>query len=160
MKKLLALVVASMILAACKTTTPTTTGAKAPASPQDNQTAGGVSGGKTDSAPLNSVYFDLDKSDVQSRFKDDVKRQAEWLEAHKKDVVTLEGNTDERGSNEYNIALGNRRAKAVHRMLVAMGIPGERIKDTSFGKEKPKATCHDESCWQQNRRVDFAHSQE
>jgi peptidoglycan-associated lipoprotein len=72
--------------------------------------------------------------------------------------VVLQGNCDERGSREYNLALGQRRADAVKQRMVLLGVPQTRIETVSFGKEKPRATCHDESCWSQNRRVDFVHA--
>lgn len=104
-----------------------------------------------------SVYFDFDKSAVKPEYQNTVEQQIEWMKAHKTDTVTVEGNADERGSNEYNLALGSRRADAVHKAMVMMGISSDRINDVSFGEEKPRAACHEEKCWQENRRVDFSH---
>lgn len=104
-----------------------------------------------------SVYFDFDKSAVKPEYQNTVEQQIEWMKAHKNDSVTVEGNADERGSNEYNLALGSRRASAVHKAMVMLGISSDRINDVSFGEEKPRAACHDEKCWQENRRADFVH---
>ncbi len=166
MKKHLTFIALSMALAACSSTPKTSADASAaPASSAQASaatqavTAAKDNTGNPGAMVLNSVYFDTDRSDIKAQFRDAVKQQAEYLKAHKNDVVAVEGNTDERGSDEYNLALGHRRATAVHRMLVVMGIPEKRIKDVSFGKEKPQATCHEEKCWEQNRRVDFVHKQ-
>ncbi len=165
-KQQLTFIVLSMLLAACSTTPKSSATSAVPA--QTSQASAATPAGTASkqvaamdstSQALESIYFDTDRSDVTSQFKDAVKRQADWMMAHKGDIVTVQGNTDERGSNEYNLGLGHRRATAAHRMLAAMGIPAKRIKDVSFGKEKPKASCHEEKCWEQNRRVDFAHSQ-
>ena len=105
-----------------------------------------------------SVYFDFDKSNIKPQYNDVLQHHAEWMKNHENDQVTLEGNADERGSSEYNMALGSRRATSVHRALVMLGISEQRIKDVSNGEEKPKASCHAEKCWHENRRVDFVHS--
>lgn len=110
-----------------------------------------------DALQKQSVYFDFDKSTVKADYRDIARHEAEWMHAHANDTLTVEGNTDERGSPEYNLALGSRRAKAVHGALVALGVPSARIKDVSYGEQKPRATCNEEKCWQENRRVDFAH---
>lgn len=104
-----------------------------------------------------SVYFDFDKSLIKPEYQDTVQQQVEWMKSHKNDVVTLEGNADERGSNEYNLALGMRRATTVEKVLELAGIPSSRIKDVSYGEEKPRLICHEEKCWHENRRVDFDH---
>jgi len=102
-----------------------------------------------------SIYFDFDKSIVKSEFQDAISQEADVLNANKGATVTLEGNCDERGSSEYNIGLGSRRAEAVKRQLQSAGIAASRIKTVSLGESQPRATCHDESCWKENRRVDF-----
>ena len=104
-----------------------------------------------------SIYFDFDKYEVKPAFHDALRREAEWMLAHNNDKVTLEGNTDDRGSTEYNLALGSKRAHAVHQTLATLGVPSARIKDVSLGEEKPRAKCEEEKCWQENRRVDFVH---
>lgn len=102
-----------------------------------------------------SVYFDFQKSVVPAEYDADIQKQSEYIKSHKADAVTLEGNCDERGSSEYNLGLGQRRAEAVKHMLVAAGVPEGQVKAASQGKEKPKLQCHEEKCWKENRRVDF-----
>ncbi len=107
--------------------------------------------------PTDSVYFDFDKSFIVPKFDDVITSHADYLRANPDLNVEIQGNCDERGSREYNIGLGNRRALAVKAALEILGIEGGRITITSFGSEKPVAMGHDESSWQQNRRADFAY---
>lgn len=107
-----------------------------------------------------SVYFDLNEFTIKHEFHEPIQRQADLMKAHKNTFVTLEGNADERGSSEYNLALGDRRANAVRKSLVMMGIPASRIKTVSLGEERPRLTCHEEQCWKENRRVDFMGKQD
>jgi peptidoglycan-associated lipoprotein len=107
--------------------------------------------------PTDSVYFDFDKSFIVPKFDDVITSHAEYLRANPDLNVEIQGNCDERGSREYNIGLGNRRALAVKAALEILGVAGGRITITSFGSEKPVAMGHDESSWQQNRRADFAY---
>ncbi len=104
-----------------------------------------------------SVYFDLDKSDIKPEYRSVILKQAEFIKAHKNDVVTVQGNTDERGSSEYNLALGERRANAARKSLELLNVPAAQIKTASFGLEKPRLLCHEEKCWKENRRDDFVH---
>lgn len=104
-----------------------------------------------------SIYFEFDKSIVTKKFHEALKKQADFMKANKNDSVTLEGNCDERGSAEYNLALGQRRAEAVRHQLQLLGVSKDRINTVSRGEEKPRLTCHEEKCWQENRRVDFIH---
>ena len=107
--------------------------------------------------PTDSVYFDFDKSFIVPKFDDVITSHAEYLRANPDLNVEIQGNCDERGSREYNIGLGNRRALAVKAALEILGVAGGRITITSFGSEKPVGMGHDESSWQQNRRADFAY---
>jgi peptidoglycan-associated lipoprotein len=102
-----------------------------------------------------SVYFDFDRFAIKSDQSAAVSEHAKLAIAFSNDQVTLQGNCDERGSREYNLALGQRRADAVKQSMVLLGVPQDRIETISFGKEKPRALCHEESCWGQNRRADF-----
>ncbi len=102
-----------------------------------------------------SVYFDYNEFTVKSEFKSVIEEQAENIKNHKNAAVVLEGNADERGSAAYNLALGEKRSTSVKKLLVTLGIPASQIKVVSFGKSKPKMDCHEEKCWQENRRVDF-----
>lgn len=104
-----------------------------------------------------SIYFDFDNYVVKPEYRNVIQQQAAFIRAHKNDQVTVEGNADERGSPEYNLALGDKRANAVRKNLELLGIPGDQIKTASFGEEKPRLSCHTEKCWQENRRADFVH---
>jgi peptidoglycan-associated lipoprotein len=112
---------------------------------------------RQEAADLNakSVFFDFDDYSIKPTYDELLHRQADFLKASTTDHLTVQGNTDERGGSEYNLALGQKRADAVRKALVVLGAPDSRIEATSFGKEKPRAACHEESCWSQNRRVDF-----
>ena len=107
-----------------------------------------------------SIYYDLDKSDVKAEYKPMVEAHSKYLTSNKDAKVTVQGNTDERGSREYNIALGNRRADSVKNMMNVYGVSNSQIETVSFGEEKPRAACHDESCWKENRRSDIVHQGE
>jgi len=102
--------------------------------------------------PLQDVFFDFDKSAVRSDQNAALTENANWLKAHPGAKLTIEGHCDERGTAEYNLALGERRAKAVKDYLVAAGIPADRIATLSYGKERPFVLGHDESAWKWNRR--------
>lgn len=102
-----------------------------------------------------SVYFDFDEFVVKPEYQGIIEQQADFMKAHENFAVTLEGNADERGSGEYNLSLGSKRASAVRKSLEVMGIASRRIETVSLGEEKPRLTCHEESCWKENRRADF-----
>src|SRR5450756_2155207 len=102
-----------------------------------------------------SVYYPFDVSAVQDADKPIVVAHAKYLSEHPDRNVRVEGNADERGSNEYNLALGQRRADGVNQMLVLGGAKASQIETVSYGEEKPKATGHDEASWSQNRRSDI-----
>ena len=104
-----------------------------------------------------SIYFDFNQFVIKPEYRDLLRQHVAILKAHPKDTVTLEGNADERGSPEYNLAIGNKRAYIVKAQLATMGVAAARIQLVSYGEEKPRATCHEESCWQQNRRVDVVY---
>ncbi len=107
---------------------------------------------------VKDVYFDYDKSDIRSSEQASIQADAAFLQQHSGITFTVEGHCDERGSTEYNLALGDNRASAVKNALVAAGISADRVKTVSFGKEKPFCTESNESCWQQNRRGHFVYS--
>ncbi|HVY05308.1 MAG TPA: peptidoglycan-associated lipoprotein Pal [Burkholderiales bacterium] len=104
-----------------------------------------------------SVYFDFDKSIIKEQYDPMLKAQAAWLESHKSTPAEIQGNCDERGSREYNLALGARRAEAVKQALELLGVDGAHIKTVSFGSEKPIALGKDEESYSQNRRADILH---
>ena len=105
------------------------------------------------------AYFDTDKSDIRPDARDALSKTAEFLRSYSQVKVVLEGHCDERGSTEYNLGLGERRAQAAKNFLVSLGVGADRIETVSFGKERPFCTEHDESCWQQNRRAHFLKAQ-
>jgi peptidoglycan-associated lipoprotein len=103
-----------------------------------------------------SVYFEFDKYDVKPEYRALVESHARWLKANPGARLTVEGNADEQGSREYNLALGQRRAESVTKMLTLMGAKPEQIEAISYGEERPRASGHDEKAWTENRRSDFA----
>ena len=110
------------------------------------------------SAPSDrSVYYEFDKSEVRPDARGLIEANARYLREHPNVSVRVEGNADERGSAEYNLALGQRRAEAVSRTLKVLGVSESRIEAVSFGKEKPKNAGHDESSWSENRRSDIVY---
>ena len=99
------------------------------------------------------IFFDTDSSVVRADAQATLAKQAQWLAQYPNYAITVEGHADERGTREYNIALGARRAAATRDFLSAQGVPAQRIKTISYGKERPVAVCDDISCWSQNRRA-------
>lgn len=99
------------------------------------------------------IYFDSDSSEINSPSQSTLDKQAQWLARYPQYSVTIEGHADERGTREYNFALGARRAEATKNYLIARGVGGNRMRTTSYGKERPVAVCNDISCWSQNRRA-------
>ena len=136
---------------------------------------GGVSGANTGAgrmtagnplrdpnSPLSkrSVYFDFDSFVVKDEFKPTIEAHARYLQQNPSAHLTIQGNTDERGSREYNIALGQKRADSVKRMMTLLGARDTQIETVSFGKEKPRNAGHDESAWAENRRDDIVYAGE
>lgn len=107
-----------------------------------------------------SVYFDFDKYEVKSEYRPLVEAHAKYLIQNPNAKVVVQGNADERGSREYNLALGQRRAVAVKKAMNSVGANDKQIETVSFGEEKPKATGHDEASYSQNRRTDFVYEGE
>jgi peptidoglycan-associated lipoprotein len=104
---------------------------------------------------VRDAYFDYDKADIRPDAREALSHTAEFLKAHPQFKVTIEGHCDERGSTEYNLGLGDRRASAVKQYLVSLGVSGGSLSTVSFGKEKPFCMQSNEACWQQNRRGHF-----
>lgn len=104
-----------------------------------------------------SIYFDFDKYDLRDDGKPIVTAHSKYLATHKDHKILIQGNTDERGGSEYNLALGQKRAEAVRKSLTLLGVPESQMEAISFGKEKPKATGHDETSWAENRRADIVY---
>jgi peptidoglycan-associated lipoprotein len=104
---------------------------------------------------VKDAFFDLDKSDLRPDAREALTKDAEFLRSYPQVRLSLEGHCDERGSTEYNLGLGQRRAEAAKNYLISLGITGDRIETISWGKERPFCMEHDENCWQQNRRAHF-----
>lgn len=104
-----------------------------------------------------SIYFDLDSYIVKDEFKPVVEAHARYLAANKSRKIVIQGNTDERGGREYNLALGQKRAEAVRKSLSLLGVSDAQMEAVSFGKEKPKALGSDEAAWAENRRSDIVY---
>lgn len=157
------------MLAACASDKPAEVATAAPAeaaaapaaAPETAQEAAPVAADALNDA--NSIlskretFFDFDKSVVKEEFKPMVQAHGQYLAEHADRKVEVEGNADERGSSEYNLALGNRRATAVKKMLVVSGAKAAQVATISFGEEKPRATDHNEAAWSQNRRADIVY---
>ena len=117
-------------------------GAAGPGSMQEfNQTVG------------DRVFFETDQTNLTPTAQATLDKQAAWLNQYNRYTFTIEGHADERGTREYNFALGSQRAQTVHDYLVAKGVSASRMKTISYGKERPVAVCDDISCWSQNRRA-------
>ncbi len=181
MKKILFTAFLAAVLAGCQST-PTTApvedksgaaDASAASSQSGASTAGtrpgGVTGSNTGSNPLRdpnnilskrAIYFEFDSFTVSDQYKAIVEAHAKYLQGNRQARVSLQGNADERGSREYNIALGQKRADAVKRMMTLMGVQDVAIETVSFGEEKPRNPGHDEASWAENRRVDIVYAGE
>lgn len=156
--KLAAVMTAALALAAC---------AKNPN--EDANGAGGGAGGRFGAGAAGAatpgsaqdfvvnvgdrVFFDSDSTELSSTAQGTLDKQARWLNQYGRYSFTIEGHADERGTREYNFALGSRRAEAAKAYLIARGVSASRIRTISFGKERPVAVCNDISCWSQNRRA-------
>lgn len=173
-----ALAACAVLLAACATSSDTQPGAAVeeqkpgattsqpggaesrPVAPGGVGAAAGVSpfaALKDPNSPLSkrSVYFDYDKFEIQDQYRPLVEAHARFLRDNPTAKMLIQGNADERGSREYNLALGQRRADAVKQMMELLGAKATQIESVSFGEEKPKAAGHDEAAWSENRRADI-----
>lgn len=150
-KPLLAVLAAAGLLVACSSTDEAaTTGAGAGAG------AGTIRPGSQEDLAANvgdRVFFDFDRSLIRADQRPVLERQARWMQQHAQVQVMVEGHTDERGTREYNLALGQRRANAARDVLVANGVAGARIRTISYGKDRPEALASNEEAWAQNRRA-------
>jgi peptidoglycan-associated lipoprotein len=181
--RLLGVAVAAALLAACASTPLDTKTDPAPI--RDGSTAAAASGAATGTGtavdqravqpvdttggrgdPLNdpggalakrSIFFDFDQFVVRADFTPVIEAHGRYLAASKSRNIKLEGNADERGSREYNLALGQKRAEAVRSRLKLLGVADSQMETVSFGEEKPRATGNDESAWAENRRVDIVY---
>jgi peptidoglycan-associated lipoprotein len=138
-------IAAALTIAACANKTDqlaSAAGAATPGSPQEFVVNVG-----------DRVFFESDSTDLTPQSRATLDKQAQWLGQYNRYTFTVEGHADERGTREYNIALGARRAQAVREYLISRGIDANRMRTISYGKERPVAVCNDISCWSQNRRA-------
>ncbi len=158
--KLIGVAAAALMLAACATTPKSTASASgagtAQAAPSTHPMASAIIPGSEADLVKNvgdRVFFAFNKSSLSPTARATLQRQAAWLKAHPQVTIRIEGNCDERGTQEYNLALGNRRAHAAKAYLVNLGIASSRITTISYGKERPVALGHNEAAWAQNRNA-------
>jgi peptidoglycan-associated lipoprotein len=145
--KIATVLCAALIIAAC---------ANKPTDQGQNGMIGAATPGSQQDFVVNvgdRVFFDTDSSELTPQSLATLNKQAQWLQIYNRYNFTIEGHADERGTREYNIALGARRAQTVRDYLVSRGIDGSRMRTISYGKERPVAICNDISCWSQNRRA-------
>lgn len=149
-----------------KSTPPTAAPAPAPAPAPDTRAVARVDAAPKPIDPLNDpasglgkreVFFDFDRFEIKPEYIALVEAHGRYLAARKDRKVVIEGNADERGSREYNLALGQKRADSVKNRLKLLGVTDAQIETVSFGEERPRCTQHDESCWSQNRRADIVY---
>jgi peptidoglycan-associated lipoprotein len=155
-KKFLCLVAALVLVSACDTTGSNEGEGGANGAGGMNGKMGAAKPGTQEDLVVNvgdRVFFEFDHSDVSSDARATLDRQAAWLKKYSNVSVTIEGHCDERGTREYNLALGDRRATAVKNYLVAAGVHADRIKTISYGKERPAVVGSNEAAWAQNRRA-------
>ncbi|MGA2552279.1 MAG: peptidoglycan-associated lipoprotein Pal [Burkholderiaceae bacterium] len=116
-----------------------------------------TTGGTLSENAKRSIYFDFDSFVVKDEYRPIIEENARFLTKNKNRRIVIQGNTDERGGSEYNLALGQKRAEAVRRALALLGVSDSQMEAVSFGKEKPKALGHDEASWAENRRDDIVY---
>ncbi len=147
--KFAAMILAGLSLAACANNPNQLNGANA-------GLAGSAAPGSAQDFVVNvgdRVFFEADSPELTPQSIATLDKQAEWLQRYNRYAFTIEGHADERGTREYNIALGARRAQTVRDYLISRGVQGNRMRTISYGKERPVAVCNDISCWSQNRRA-------
>src|SRR3954464_13712071 len=164
---LAALMITGLVAGCASQSTPESSPAPAPAPSAMSSTPGarpapgtrvaGVHGSARAMPAARSIYYEYDRAEIKPDSAKIVDANAQYLQDHPDLKVKVEGNADERGSREYNLALGQRRADGVGKRMTILGIPADRIETVSYGKEKPKATTHDESAWSENRRSDIVY---
>ncbi len=159
--KILGLIAGLALVAACESAPETTAGTKgdgvkAPAKMMTTQQRMGPMPGSQEDLVMSvgdRIFFDFDKYNVKADARKTLEKQAVWLKKYPSLVITVEGHADERGTREYNLALGERRANSAKDYLVALGVNPSRLKTISYGKERPVALGSNEAAWAQNRRA-------
>ena len=168
LKKLVGIVAGALVLTACVSSGKLDESApiedRTASSSADSRRVGMVDAVSTD--PLNdpkgelaqrSVYFDFDSYVVKDEYQSVVDAHSRYLNSHRNRKVVIQGNTDDRGGSEYNLALGQKRAEAVRKAMSLMGVSDDQMEAVSFGKEKPRATGNNEAAWAENRRADIVY---
>ena len=155
--KMISALAAALLLAACASDEPVATGdaAGSGSSATNGTSQGVVTPGSAADFQQNvgdRVFFETDRYDLTGEAQSQLQKQAAWLQQYPAATVTVEGHADERGTREYNLALGERRANAVANYLTALGVDAGRLSVISYGKERPDCTDSNEGCWAQNRR--------
>lgn len=143
--RLTALLAAALVITACANQQAQTTAQGVAATPGSQQDFVVNVGDR--------VFFTTDSTELSPQARETLDKQAQWLNTYSQYNFTIEGHADERGTREYNLALGARRAQAVRDYLIARGVAATRMRTISYGKERPVAVCNDISCWSQNRRA-------
>jgi peptidoglycan-associated lipoprotein len=150
--KFAAVIVAALAIAGCAKNQADQTAAMGP----NNMMGSAAAPGSQQDFVVNvgdRVFFDTDSSDLSQQARVTLDKQAQWLGHYERYAFTIEGHADERGTREYNIALGARRAQTVRDYLISRGVSAQRMRTISYGKERPVAVCDDISCWSQSRRA-------
>src|SRR5580704_16569283 len=150
--KFAAVIVAMLAIAGCAKNQADQTGSMGP----NNMMGSAAAPGSQQDFVVNvgdRVFFDTDSTDLSQQARATLDKQAQWLGHYERYAFTIEGHADERGTREYNIALGARRAQTVRDYLTSRGVSAQRMRTISYGKERPVAVCDDISCWSQNRRA-------
>ncbi|HVY23754.1 MAG TPA: peptidoglycan-associated lipoprotein Pal [Steroidobacteraceae bacterium] len=173
MRKFLVFSLAALLLAGCKTPPPVNHGETSSQAQSSDNTSNAVPANSTPQAEQLSpeqqaqealkqvgfvIYFDFDKSEIRQEYNAVIAAHAKYLTSNPGIKVRLEGNTDERGSREYNIGLGERRAQAVRRALMLLGVSESQITTLSYGEERPAVPGHDEAAYAKDRRVDIVYN--
>jgi peptidoglycan-associated lipoprotein len=130
--------------------------AEEPLSEGTEADAAGAAGGRAGALPLETIYFAYDSDELSPDAISALDRNAAWMRTNARTRVLIEGNTDERGTLEYNLSLGARRANAVRSYLIRLGIPAAQLETITYGEDQPADAGHDEAAWAKNRRCDFA----
>jgi peptidoglycan-associated lipoprotein len=154
--KLLSMFAAMLLLAACESASDQGNAAAGGGTATGNQQTTRVVPGSSEDFVQNvgdRVFYDYDRSDLKPEARQTLERQAAWLKQYSNVRLQIEGHCDERGTREYNLALGERRANAAKNYLVALGIPASRLSTISYGKERPAVLGSNETSWAQNRRA-------
>ena len=173
MKQLAIPALVALLIAGCSSTPSGPEQGAAPVETRGGSSVATVNAGNIDSAKLpreltdpksilskRSIYFDYDSYEVKGEYKDLVAAHAKFLSNNRQFKMLIQGNTDERGSREYNLALGQKRSDAVKKMLSVLGAREDQVESVSLGEEKPKNEGHDETAWSENRRGDMLYSGE